>query len=283
MDRFDWLELDKVEAPAHSHEALKQPSDAPSYFRAGEAMYQSGHFRAASDYYRKAVGHDARQYLARVYLIDTLLRAKRIEDADAASEEAIDAFRQVRVFYASRALVLVHQGRFKEARPLSDVSMEGDDTGWYARCVRGEMVLLSQPDERLHAAALFEEAADRTDHPWRAHFIGGWAMLEAQFPALAAGFFAEAARWNPRAPLCWLCLGDTFRSLRLYEQAQFYYQCAAELEPTNELALERQKAVSSLVYGLMRLFRPENVRRRWKKEFEKLVEQQKEPDYEELL
>jgi tetratricopeptide (TPR) repeat protein len=282
MDRFDWLEVEQVEVADQARTRRVRPTDSASYLRAGEDMFRSGHFKAAADYYRKAIGLDSRMYDAWIYLIDTLVRAGRLDEAEATSSEAIDAYRQVRVFCASRALVLTHRGEAEEAWHLSEVSMDGSDSSWYARCVRGEILARMSYDMRFEAADLFEEAARRTEHAWRANLLGGWCFLEADLPALATGFLAEAAHWNPRAPLCWLCLGDSFRELRLYDQAQFYYQCAAQLEPRNDLVLQRRKRVVPMMYGLLRLFRKEDLRKRWKSEFEKLLEQQ-EPETNDYL
>ncbi len=276
MDRFDWLELDStigIEKKAPQAQAAPtprvQPHDAPSFYRAAREMRESGHFRAATDFYRKAIGYDDRHYAARVELVDTLIRAGRVDEAETAANEAYENYRRVRPFYASRALVLAHLRRYDEALACSDVSVEGGDRSWYSRCIRGEVLLRMEPGFRSHALEQFDEATLLTQNPWEPYFLAGWILMDAGLYALAAGHLAEAAHLSPRVPLCWLCLGDSFRELRFYEQAIFYYQRVMELEPTNELALERQRRCGSLTYGLMRLFRRDDLHRRWRREFDK--------------
>ncbi len=281
MDRFDWLELESTAGASSAKEIGQTPAaprtmphDAPSFYRAAREMREAGHFKAATDFYRRAVGFDDRHYAARVELIDTLVRAGRIAEAVTAAADAYENYRQVRPFYASRALVLAHQGLFDEAMPCSDVSIEGGDRSWYSRCIRGEILLRMNPSFRLEALDLFEEATNLVRTPWEPQFLAGWILLDARLYTLAAAHLAEAAHLNPRVPLCWLCLGDCFRELRFYEQAVFYYQRVMELEPTNELALARQKECASRIYGLMRVFRRESLYRRWRREFDKNMDRE---------
>jgi tetratricopeptide (TPR) repeat protein len=274
MDRFDWLEFDTGvgESQKKRGPALRtQPTDGPSYYRAAREMRQAGHFKAAADYYRKSISFDDHHYAAWVELVDTLVRAQRIEDADRVSDEALRAYRQVRPLYAARALVLAHRGKFDEAYPLAQVSVEGGDRSWYSRCVFGELMLRTNAAQRAEALDRFEEAMDLADGHWEAPFLAGLPLLDAKLPALAAGYFSEAARAKPLAPICWLCLGDAFRDLKLFDQALFYYQRVVELEPSNEIALQRQKDTSPLLYGLTRVFRRDSLKRRWQREFEKLA------------
>jgi tetratricopeptide (TPR) repeat protein len=283
MDRFDWLELDStigVDAPKPLEKTAPaprvRPHDASSFYRAAREMRESGHFKAATDFYQKAVGFDDRHYAARVELVDTLIRAGRIDEAQRASNEAYENYRQVRPFYASRALVLAHSRRFDEALSCSDVSVEGGDRSWYSRCIRGEILLKMDTGFRFDALELFAQAESMTRTPWEPLFLAGWVLMDAKLYALAAGHLADAAHLNPRVPLCWLCLGDCFRELRFYEHAVFYYQRVMELEPTNELALERQRRCGSQVFGLMRLFRKDDLHRRWRLEFDKNMTLEKE-------
>ena len=275
MDRFDWLELDSAPGVAAAQtgpvpiEPVTMPKDAPSFYRAARTMREAGHFKAASDFYRKAVGFDDHHYDARVELVDTLVRARRIAEADAASLEAHEGHKQVRVLYASRALVLAHLGRTNEAMQFSDVSVDADDS-WYARCVRGEVLLRMDAGFRGEALALFEQATRLAQNAWEPAFLAGWVLLDAKWYALAAGYLAEAAHLRPRAPLMWLCLADCFRELKFYEQALFYYQRVTELEPSSEIAIARQKECGPLMYGLMRAFSRDSPQKRWRREFDKL-------------
>jgi len=277
MDRFDWLELDStpgvavpvspavlpLESPA------QMPNDAPSFYRAARTMREAGHFRAATEYYRKAIALNDHHFDAWVELIDTLVRARRIAEANTASLEAHEAFKQVRSLYASRALVLAQLGQLPDAMRHSDVSVESTESGWYARSVRGEVFLRIGAGHRTDALASFEQALQLAQNAWEPSFLAGWALLDARYFALAAGYFAEAAHQHPRAPILWLCLGDCFRELRFYDQALFYYQRVTELEPASEIALARQKQCGSLVYGLMRALSRDSLQKRWRRDFDR--------------
>ena len=272
MDRFDWIEIDKgaVAEPEAGLQLKVRPYDGASYYRAARQMREAAHFRPAVDFYRKAVGFQPHHYTGWVELVDTLLRARQRDSADEVSQQALDAFRQVRVLYASRALVLGYRGEYREARRHLEVSLDCEDPPWYAKCVEAELLIRQDSNNRPRALACLEDAADWADSGWDAHFIGGWMLLDAGFPALAAGYFAEAAHWNAAAPVGWLCLGDCFRELRLYEQALFYYQRVTELEPAHDLALKRQKACSPKLFGLLRVFNRNRLRKRWNERFERI-------------
>lgn len=274
MDRFDWLELtfDDNAALGRQIPIRTRPTDGPSFYRAARQMRASGHFKAASDFYEKAIGYDPHNYAAWVELVDTLVRGKHCEAAGAKSQEALDTYRKVKPLYAARALALAHTGKIREAYGYLDVAVDGADNAWYPRCVYAEILLRTSPDNRGEALNYLEEAANRAQHRWEPHFLGGWTLLDAGYAALAAGHFAEAAHYHPRAPIVWLCLGDCFRELRLFEQAMFYYQRVIEIEPAHALAIERQRVTAGKGFGLLRLFRKPDLYRRWNDEYAKLVE-----------
>lgn len=266
VDRFDWLEL---EATAGTTEVLaRPPQDAPGFFRVAQSMREAGHFRSAVQLYERAVGLQPHHYDAWVELIDTLVRARQLDAAEAHAVYALDTFRQVRVLYASRALVLLHRGKPNEAEQHVQIALEGDRPSWYAKCVEAEMWLRRTPEARRRVLQCLATAVTWTDTPWAPHFLGGWMLLDAGLPTLAAAHFAEACHWNPRAPLTWLCLGDCFRDLRLYDQALFYYERALELEPAHPVALRRKKQYGRRIYGLMRLFDAPTLRERWRRRYE---------------
>ena len=272
MDRFDWLEL-AVEAPAsarkpHSYGLMRAPDDGPTYYLAARRMRESGHFKAAAHCYSQAIGFDERNYGAWVEYIDTLVRAKQLVTADEVSQTALNNYGLVRQFYASRALVLAQDGNMSDAFGHSDVSLDGE-RNWYCVAVRAELLLNSRGN-RSTACELLVEAVDRAEDRWEPHFVGGCILLDAQHPALAAAYFSETAHYNPRAVIGWICLGDCFHALKLYDQALFYYQKATELEPTHEVALDRQKNCVPRLYGLTRLFHQVSLRKRWNSEYEKL-------------
>lgn len=287
MDRFDWLEIDStplvMEPPAKDTPSADplaapaaMPDDGPSFYRAARKMREAGHMKAAADFYRKAVGFDDKDYAAWVELIDTLVRAGRLEDADAISHEAHTNFRQVRKLYAARALALAHRGQFKEALPLSNVSVEGQPLHWYSICVRGEIYLRMNEANRQSALSLFEDAIEIARDKWEAHLMAGWALLDAGWPALAAGHLSEAAHLRPSAPNAWLCLGDAFHELRLYDQALFYYQRVSELEPKHELGIKRQQALVTMKYGLLRALDPRKLSGNWRARFDKAMERERD-------
>lgn len=271
MDRFDWLELDKV-APAAENARHAPPCDGPSFYRAARRMRESGHFGAAAALYQKATGFDEHFYAAWVEWIDTLIRAGHLADAERRSAEALDAYRRVRVFYAARALVLAHQGRLSEAEEHAEIAL-AESPMWYAHLVRAEIFLLHDA-QNLRGPALNALAAALrcADAPWEPHFIGGLMLLDAGWPAQAAAYFSEAVHARPAAVAGLLCLGDCFQALRLYDQALFYYHKAIEVEPANELARAREAQCAPLLYGLTRIFRREDLRAAWNREYNRWKE-----------
>lgn len=271
MSRFEWLELPDKKPPQAAEAAPQAPTDAASSYRAARRMRESGYFDAAVPYYQRAIGFNDQDYASRVEMVDTLVRAGRIQEADAASHEALNNYRQVRLLYASRALALAHRGSMMEAFPLSDISMEGN-APWYARCIRAELLLMSSMENRPSALSLLNEAISASDSPWEAYFVGGLILLEASCAPFAAGFLAEALHCNPRAVAGYLYLGDCFKTLRLYEQALFYYRKAEEIEPKHAIALQRQKVCVPSVFGLLRVFQFGTLRSRWNREYEKLMQ-----------
>ena len=269
MDRFDWIEIEDEVAAARQaqQQARVKPYDGPTYYEAARRMRESGHFKPAVDYYERAVGFQPHDYACWVELIDTLVRARQLEAADERSYQALDAYRQVRVLYASRALVLAHLGQYREAKRHLEISLDADEP-WYAKCVEAEILLRQNVSQRARALACLEDAVAWAEPVWEAHFAAGWMLLDADLPTLAAGHCAEAGHANPYAAIGWLCLGDCFRALRLYDQALFYYQRVTELEPTHSLALKRQKECSPKLFGLMRVFKRDALRKRWKEYFD---------------
>jgi len=268
MDRFDWLELSKVPKEAQSGRLPgKPPHDGPSFYTAARRMREAGHFRAATAYYQRAVGFDDHNYQARAEWIDTLIRANHLQEAAACATEALDTFRQVRPFYAARALTLAHTGQAALAYPLSDVSLEGEPS-WYACVVRAEVLLKDSLQNRDEALRFLERALEIAHGKWEPYFVAGIILLDAGWPTLAAAHLAEAVHIKPGAAAGLLCLGDCFRDLGLYDQALFYYQKILDTTPKHEAALERQRACAPRLFGLMRPFRTEDLRKRWNAQFE---------------
>jgi tetratricopeptide (TPR) repeat protein len=273
MERFDWIELGEAEAaPRRGGPSRQAPTDGPSYYRAARAMRQAGHFSAAAKYYERAIGFDDHHYAARVELVDTLVRAGNIAQADQASHAALDAYRQVRLLYAARALALAHRGDVEPALDHVQVALD-EGRPWYALCVRAETMLRASLDNRSDALALLEEAAEKCSARWDMHFVAGCMLLDAGWPTLAAGYFSESAHHAPSAVASWICLGDCFNDLKLHDQALFYYEKATEIEPTHEIALRRRRECTPFLYGLTRVFRRERLRARWNRAFEELQQQ----------
>ncbi len=269
MDRFDWIEIDDEAAVARQEQEppFEKPCDGPTFYRAARRMRESGHFKPAVAHYERALGFQPHHYASWVELIDTLVRARQLEVAEERSQHALDSYRQVRALYASRALVLAHQGQYREAKRHLEVGVDSERP-WYGKCIEAEILLRQDISQRSIALVCLEDAAAWADPAWEAHFIAGWMLLDADLPTMAAGHFAEAGHAKPTAPIGWLCLGDCFRALRLYDQALFYYQRVTELEPTHDLALRRQKECSPKLFGLMKFFRRDALRKRWKEEIE---------------
>jgi len=215
------------------------------------------------------VGFDDQHWAARVELVDTLLRAGRVAEADQASSAALANYGQVRVLYAARAVALAHGGNLPEAHRHAEVALEGQPS-WYAHCAYAEVCLHMSPDNRGLVLQHLGQALERAEDLWEPSFLGGCMLWDAGWPTLAAGCFAEACHHDPRAVAGWLCLGECFHALRLYDQALFYFQKACEVEPSHEGALARQKNCVPKLWGLMRLFSDRDLRRRWNRAFDKI-------------
>ena len=213
-DRFNWLEINTGERGRIAPSPRVRPHDASSFYQAARNMRESAHLAAACEYYRKAIGLNDQHYGAWCELIDTLVRNNQLDFADQVSSDAFSNYRQVRLFYAARALVLAHRRQYQEAFPLISVALEGDPGAWYPRTVMGELLLRFERENRFEAQRFFEEAIERASNPWEPYFLAGWAFLHTGMPALAASYLAEAAHFRPQAALCWLFLGDSFRALR---------------------------------------------------------------------
>lgn len=270
MDRFDWIELDKL-APPSGPEKREAPKDGITFYRAARRMREAGHFGAAAAFYQRAAGFDDHFYAAWVEWIDTLVRANHLQEAEKRSMEALDAYRRVRVFYAARALVLARQGQLGEALSHVEIAL-AEAPMWYSHLVKGEILMRMGVENRAAALECLMAGSRGVDAPWEPYFIGGLVLLDAGWPAQAAGFFSEAVHVKPAAVAGLLCLGDCFKALRLYDQALFYYQKAIEAEPKNELALARQKDCAPGLFGLTKVFRQGDLRARWDREFDRWVE-----------
>ncbi len=265
MERFQWIEVGKASAPTGESPVFTSARDC---YREARRLREGGCFRAAATQYEHALGFDEHRHGTWIELIDSLVRGGDLVAADLRSREALANYGQVRGFYAARALALAYRGSLREALTQSDISMEGDDTGWYARCVRAEVLLASDASYRPEALRLLEEALGMPGDLWETNFLGGWAFMRADLPTFAASFFAESAHARPRSFISWFCLGEAFRLLKLYDQAMFYYHRAEELAPAHELLANRMKGARLKTYGLMQTFLAVELRERWKRLWE---------------
>lgn len=271
MSDFEYLEPRAAPAPAREGAAFQSGAlDGPACARAGRELRRRGLFHAAAQYYAQAVGLAEHNHDLRAAWIDTLVRAGRIDEAGAQSRDAFEAYRKVRILYAARALALLHAGSLEAARPLLDVALEDDTARWYAMSVEAEWTLRARPERPQQAVFAFQRAAEAAADPWDVHYIGGWSLMRAERPVLAAAFFAEAVRADPRAAAGLMGLGDAFRALRLSDQAVFYYERALEAAPDQTAAQEAIAQCKSRVFGLMRAFGRRGLHETWRKEYEKL-------------
>lgn len=261
MDTFDFLEFDSW-SEASSTRPRSPSYDAAAYDR-GRDSRQRGDFFEAAQWFDAAVDANDHDYAARVLHVDSLVRAQMYDDAAKASEAHLKRFPRVREHYASRALALGHIGQYDQAIYQCAVALEGEKISSYARCVRGELALLQNPADHETAMRWFEHSVDLADDRWESHIVSGLALLDADFPTLAAAFFAEAGHANAAAAFSWIGLGDCFAELRLYDQALFYYRRALQTDPGNFQALKREKKYAGGVFGLLHALHRPNLVRRW--------------------
>ena len=265
---FDWLELEDEGASPERPERLRTPpTDGPSFLEAARSMRRAGFFKSAARYYARATGFEEHNYAAWAEYVDTLVRARQLDEADRLSAAILDKYRRVHVLYASRALILSHRNQTEEAMRHSDVSIE-HGTGYYPRCVRAEILLRAKKGSREYrrdALALYEEILNRHEDSWEVHFLAACALMDAGWPAHAAGFFTEAIHHDPVGTTAWLGLGDCFHALRLYDQAVFCFDQAKNIEPTLRVRVGKRKRAAQLRYGLLSLFDRGALDRRWEK------------------
>lgn len=266
MDRFDWLEFnDSGDAPAAVSASADHrfAPDADTLYRRARQLREGGHFRSAVMYYEQVIGVEAQHFRAWREWIDTLVRARQLPHAEAISTKALGLYPHVPELYAARGLVLLHTGHLDEAKAHLERGHAAGDHSWYLACVQAEIILSDNKGYSDEVLACLDRAVAQAEHPWEAHFIAGWFLLDAELPTWAAGYLAEAGHHNPTAPIVWLCLGDCFKELRLYDQALFYYQKATELEPKHQLALKRQRACHPHLFGLLHIFKKKSLLERW--------------------
>lgn len=274
MGGYEHLEFDYVAAGGESGaDQMIAPKDGPSFYRAARRLQRAGYLDSAAQYYQHAVGFNEHHYQAWVEWIDTLVRAGRIDEANAQSKQALDVYRKVRIFYASRALTLAHRQDFQEALTLVGVAIEGKNA-WYARCVEAELFLLMPVKQSEQALACLNKAIDLCEDRWDPCYLGGRMLLDAGLAVWAAGLFSEAVHADTRAAAGWLGLGACFERFRLYDQALFYYRKVIELNPRHDLALEGQRRCAPKLFGLTRVFRKDTLRRRWNREYDRIRKQQ---------
>jgi tetratricopeptide (TPR) repeat protein len=267
MDRFDWIEVKDGHNTPPVDVVETDPMSQP--FTYARKMRESGHFRSAVAHYEQAIAVDPKNYPAWIELIDTLVRARQIERADLVSAKAHSTYSGVPELYPARALVLLHKKELESAKIELERGYVLGDRSWYLSCVQAEIIVTENPGYSKEALSALEKATIYSGSTWESFFIGGWILLDANQPTWAAGYFAEAGHRNPTAPIVWLCLGDCFKELRLYDQAMFYYQKASELEPTHALALKRQRACARKPFGLLRIFDRDTLQKKWNQEFNK--------------
>ena len=271
MTNFDWLEFYSSDDggeemdPENGQpvEPAREPSDADGFCKSAERMREMGNFEAAANLYERAIGLDEYHYMSWIMMIDSLLRANKLKDADVKSREAIETYGQVHSFYAARALVLSYIGKNRKAMMNSDISMETQSPCWYTLYARADVLLGGNRSSRPDSLWLLNKALELDNDMWEVYLLGGMAMTRAELPSMAASFFAEAAHFRPTAPICWLLLGDSFKELRLHDQAFFYYRRAEDLAPNIKAVKQRLNLGSLQLSQLMQAFRLEDLYKRW--------------------
>jgi tetratricopeptide (TPR) repeat protein len=269
MSRFDFIQPGaRGESPSR-RETLEEPQDAAGFRRAARDMRRMANFEAAARLYERALGLDEHHHGAWAEMVDTLVRAGRVKQAEKRAQEAIANYGQVRVFYAAEGLALAHLDKPDEALGYCQVSLEGEERDWRALCAVAECTLRADRGALEVCAGFWEEALTRTNQAWEVYFTAGMALLDARRPAHAAAYFAEAAHEDPRAVAGWIGLGDAFRMLRLYDQAAFYYRQGEELDPYNRRLRKQRMNAAKRAFGLMQALPLRPLEARWRQRWDK--------------
>lgn len=271
MSVFKWIE---PVVPGRRKKAGRKgvsvgEGDSVALFGIAENRRNSGQLTEATEYYEKAVCFDSGLFDAWIGLVDSLVRLGMIDKADDTVEKALQLYRMTRPFYALKALVLLHQEHDTESMSYSDISVEKDEADWYAWFVRGEIILTRKPSatRTQNARYCFERSIELAQTQWAACLWAGLVYLITHHPAPAAAYLAESAHLNPLNAFTWLKLGDTFRILRFFDQAKFYYEQALDVDPGCTPAkrgiAEARASRSRIVY----LIDVESARARWTRMF----------------
>lgn len=269
MSRFEFIQPGKHAQKTPHRESLEEPQDAPGFRRAAREMRRMANFEAAVQLYERALGLDEYHHGTWAELVDSLVRAGRTRQAEKRAQEAIANYGQVRVFYAAAALALAHLDKHDEALGYCQVSLEGEERDWHALCAAAECTLRSDRSAIEVCTGFWEEALRGTSHRWEVYFMAGAALIDAERPAHAAGYFAEAAHEDPKAVAGWIGLGDAFRRMRLYDQAAFYYRQGEELDPYNRRLRKQRLNAAKRAFGLMQALPLRPLEARWRQRWNK--------------
>lgn len=276
MDLFGHIEIEiPRDAGLDPIVADQFRNEAASFHQSGLELLQRGHVKQGAEMLERALGY--REHDPRLWIdaIELLVRANQLDRAEARSQEALHNYRRTAPLFAAHALVLAHQGRHGDALGHVQVVFDHARPDWhgYAHAVRGEILLRQDKSNRSEAIACLDRAMDGQPNPWRTALVGAWAFLDADLPVFAAGYASEVAHWNPRANIGWLLLGRCFEELKLYEQAEFYYDCVLQQEPNHAWAARGVQSAKSSGFGLTRVFRRANLNGRWRTAYERALHQ----------
>jgi tetratricopeptide (TPR) repeat protein len=228
---LDWLEF-----PADHEEELTESArrrrPADDLLLRGDTRYFEGDFLGAADAFHRARRHDPTRFPAWAVEIEALVRAERLDEADAVATEALDTYGQVPVFYAAKAILLAHQGHLHAAYEHSDIAVHHHEASLFTWLARGEVVLAAGRERQVHSAeTCFESAARRDPTDWEASFRAAIVLFHWDLPDRARQRLESLKAPLTNYPFLWKLIGDCHRRLDHPLLARENYQHALALRP----------------------------------------------------
>ncbi|MFP4055306.1 MAG: tetratricopeptide repeat protein [Candidatus Brocadiia bacterium] len=246
---LDWLELPNQGRKTNGEEALgeevRRLRPADELMVSAERLYYEGQFALAAREFHRARRHDPARFRAWAEEVDALLRAGQLEAADAVADEAMEAYGQVPVFYAAKAVVLAHQGHIERAYHHSDIAVKHQDASFLTWLSRAEVLLASAAPGILRSVeACFEKAAAHDPPRWRVAFRSALILLQWGYVDRALERLGQTIERVPDYPFALKLMGDCHRMRGEDAAARECYQTVLAKHPDHRPALEALRAMT---------------------------------------
>lgn len=227
MDRFDWLEVDKVQPrPAPVAGML---FDGRHYFTLAEKAYRRGNYEFALKHYGKALREKPDYADAWLGQVLCLIELAELDEAEVWAGKALDAFPESPELLAGNALVLARLGKRAAACAFSDRAIAKKQATPRVWLLRGLVFLCLDPDGRREGCFLkaLEEGARDGSFELRV----GMGYLDQGNVISAKDYLQRATDRDSENPLAWRKLGECYERLFIVSRAKICYERALALNP----------------------------------------------------